>query len=293
MRLLGTFLPDPLDVPAEVFAYLAGPARDRRHLVLGHVRRAGETPHGVRLRDPARVRSRLPDRQAVEHEGVATRRRIEEVRGAASPSIGPEGPVSLPRDSSETGAPRLAGVALCRAGRSCDRPTAGLPADPAAAAVGRRGDTRGDAGKVRGIGLSRGRTPEESLSRPGARDARMRPLRDSRADATRIRIDNAQEEDGRELRISSPSVDGGAVRCRSLTQFSQRIQPRRRARSSAKRAPSRARSTSSPAQPRAASRQRQPWWRRARAHGPLIHHLARQEHMLQQRTQQAIRRGRR
>jgi chromosome segregation and condensation protein ScpB len=35
-------------------------------------------------------------------EGVATRRRIEEVRGAASLSIGPEGPVSLPRDRSET-----------------------------------------------------------------------------------------------------------------------------------------------------------------------------------------------
>jgi chromosome segregation and condensation protein ScpB len=35
-------------------------------------------------------------------DGMATRRRIEEVRGAASLSIGPEGPVSLPRDSSET-----------------------------------------------------------------------------------------------------------------------------------------------------------------------------------------------
>jgi chromosome segregation and condensation protein ScpB len=35
-------------------------------------------------------------------EGMATRRRIEEVRGAASLSIGPEGPVSLPRDSSAT-----------------------------------------------------------------------------------------------------------------------------------------------------------------------------------------------
>src|SRR3989440_8321786 len=33
---------------------------------------------------------------------LATRRRIEEVRGAATLSIGPEGPVSLPRDSSET-----------------------------------------------------------------------------------------------------------------------------------------------------------------------------------------------
>jgi hypothetical protein len=35
-------------------------------------------------------------------DGMATRRRIEEVRGAASLSIGPEGPVSLPRGSSET-----------------------------------------------------------------------------------------------------------------------------------------------------------------------------------------------
>ncbi len=35
-------------------------------------------------------------------DGMASRRRIEEVRGAASLSIGPEGPVSLPRDSSET-----------------------------------------------------------------------------------------------------------------------------------------------------------------------------------------------
>jgi chromosome segregation and condensation protein ScpB len=35
-------------------------------------------------------------------EGMATLRRIEEVRGAAQLSIGPDGPVSLPRDSSET-----------------------------------------------------------------------------------------------------------------------------------------------------------------------------------------------
>jgi chromosome segregation and condensation protein ScpB len=35
-------------------------------------------------------------------EGMATRRRIEKVRGAASLSMGPEGPVSLPRDSSAT-----------------------------------------------------------------------------------------------------------------------------------------------------------------------------------------------
>jgi chromosome segregation and condensation protein ScpB len=35
-------------------------------------------------------------------DGMATRRRIEEVRGAASMSIGAERPVSLPRDSSDT-----------------------------------------------------------------------------------------------------------------------------------------------------------------------------------------------
>src|SRR5438132_6658102 len=35
-------------------------------------------------------------------DGMASRRRIEEVRGAAQLSIGPGGPVSLPPDSSET-----------------------------------------------------------------------------------------------------------------------------------------------------------------------------------------------
>jgi chromosome segregation and condensation protein ScpB len=35
-------------------------------------------------------------------DGMATRRRIEEVRGAAQLSIGADGPISLPRDSSET-----------------------------------------------------------------------------------------------------------------------------------------------------------------------------------------------
>ena len=51
--------------------------------------------------------SRLSQEQAevlaiVISDGMATRRRIEEVRGVAQLSIGPEGPVSLPRDSSET-----------------------------------------------------------------------------------------------------------------------------------------------------------------------------------------------
>ena len=35
-------------------------------------------------------------------DGMATRRRIEEVRGAAQLAIGADGPISLPRDSSET-----------------------------------------------------------------------------------------------------------------------------------------------------------------------------------------------
>jgi chromosome segregation and condensation protein ScpB/DNA-binding XRE family transcriptional regulator len=46
-------------------------------------------------------------------DGIATRRRIEEVRGAATLSIGAEGPVSLPRDSSETLALLLSRGLLC------------------------------------------------------------------------------------------------------------------------------------------------------------------------------------
>src|SRR5437899_10168472 len=46
-------------------------------------------------------------------EGMATRRRIEEVRGAATLSIGPEGPVSLPRDCSETLALLLSRGLIC------------------------------------------------------------------------------------------------------------------------------------------------------------------------------------
>jgi chromosome segregation and condensation protein ScpB/DNA-binding XRE family transcriptional regulator len=46
-------------------------------------------------------------------DGMATRRRIEEVRGAAQLSIGPEGLVSLPRDSSETLALLLSRGLLC------------------------------------------------------------------------------------------------------------------------------------------------------------------------------------
>jgi chromosome segregation and condensation protein ScpB len=46
-------------------------------------------------------------------DGMATRRRIEEVRGAAQLSIGAEGLVSLPRDSSETLALLLSRGLLC------------------------------------------------------------------------------------------------------------------------------------------------------------------------------------
>jgi chromosome segregation and condensation protein ScpB/DNA-binding XRE family transcriptional regulator len=46
-------------------------------------------------------------------DGMATRRRIEEVRGAAQLSIGPDGPVSLPRDSSDTLALLLSRGLLC------------------------------------------------------------------------------------------------------------------------------------------------------------------------------------
>jgi chromosome segregation and condensation protein ScpB len=46
-------------------------------------------------------------------DGMATRRRIDEVRGAAQLSIGPEGPVSVPRDSSETLALLLSRGLLC------------------------------------------------------------------------------------------------------------------------------------------------------------------------------------
>ncbi|MBJ7600022.1 SMC-Scp complex subunit ScpB [Candidatus Nephthysia bennettiae] len=46
-------------------------------------------------------------------DGMASRRRIEEVRGAAQLSIGPDGPVTLPRDSSETLALLLSRGLLC------------------------------------------------------------------------------------------------------------------------------------------------------------------------------------
>jgi chromosome segregation and condensation protein ScpB len=46
-------------------------------------------------------------------DGMATRRRIEELRGAASLSVGPDGLASLPRDSSETLALLLTRRLIC------------------------------------------------------------------------------------------------------------------------------------------------------------------------------------
>jgi chromosome segregation and condensation protein ScpB len=69
------------------------------------------------LVQPERL-ARLTQEQAevlaiVISDGMASRRRIEEVRGAATLSIGPEGPVLLPRDSSETLALLLSRGLLC------------------------------------------------------------------------------------------------------------------------------------------------------------------------------------
>ena len=103
--------------------------------------------HGAvaQLAEPERL-SRLTKEQAevlaiVIMEGMATRRRIEEVRGAAQLSIGPEGPVSLPRDSSETLALLLSRALLCaeRDDHAMGRPLV-YRADPAAVATAPCGD---------------------------------------------------------------------------------------------------------------------------------------------------------
>ena len=62
---------------------------------------------------------------------MATRRRIEEIRGAAQLSIGPDGPISLPRDSSEKLALLLSRGLLCadRDDHAMSRPLV-LPATP-------------------------------------------------------------------------------------------------------------------------------------------------------------------
>src|SRR5438445_7024052 len=71
----------------------------------------------AKLVQPERL-PRLTQEQAevlaiVVMEGMATRRRIEVVRGAATLSRGPDGPTSLPRDSSETLALLLSRGLLC------------------------------------------------------------------------------------------------------------------------------------------------------------------------------------
>ena len=80
-------------------------AEQRFHSAVAHLRQPETLP-------------RLTQEQAevlaiVISDGMATRRRIEEVRGATQLSIGPAGPASLPRDSSETLALLLSRGLLC------------------------------------------------------------------------------------------------------------------------------------------------------------------------------------
>jgi hypothetical protein len=80
-------------------------------------------------------------------DGMATRRRIEEVRGAASLSIGSDGPVTLPRDSSETLALLVSRGLLSveRDDHATGRPLVYRPAAIAPGAEG--GDPGGSEGK--------------------------------------------------------------------------------------------------------------------------------------------------
>jgi transcriptional regulator with XRE-family HTH domain len=88
---------------------------DGNHIQLApHRRFHGAVAH---LAVPEQL-TRLTQEQAevlaiVISDGMATRRRIEEVRGAAQLWIGTDGPVSLPRDSSETLALLLSRGLLC------------------------------------------------------------------------------------------------------------------------------------------------------------------------------------
>jgi chromosome segregation and condensation protein ScpB len=88
---------------------------DGRQVQLGPERRFHEAvAHLV----PPEQLPRLTQEQAevlaiVISDGMTTRRRIEEVRGAAQLSIGPGGALSLPRDSSETLALLLSRGLLC------------------------------------------------------------------------------------------------------------------------------------------------------------------------------------
>ncbi|MDQ6898655.1 MAG: SMC-Scp complex subunit ScpB [Candidatus Dormibacteraeota bacterium] len=88
---------------------------DGSHVQLAPARRFHDTVS--QLVQPERL-PRLTQEQAevlaiVIMDGMASRRRIEEVRGSVSLSIGPEGPASLPRDSSETLALLLSRGLLC------------------------------------------------------------------------------------------------------------------------------------------------------------------------------------
>jgi chromosome segregation and condensation protein ScpB len=88
---------------------------DGSHVQLAPEKRFHEAV--AQLVQPERL-PRLTQEQAevlaiVVMDGMATRRRIEEVRGAATLSIGPEGPLSLPSDSSETLALLLSRGLLC------------------------------------------------------------------------------------------------------------------------------------------------------------------------------------
>jgi transcriptional regulator with XRE-family HTH domain len=102
------------------------------------------------LRQPETL-PRLTQEQAevlaiVISDGMATRRRIEEVRGATQLSIGPEGPVSVPRDSSgDAGPAALSRPALRGERRSCRGAPPGLRAHSAPAPVAQGGNARGSA----------------------------------------------------------------------------------------------------------------------------------------------------
>ena len=107
-------------------------------------------------------------------DGTATRRRIEEVRGAVQLSIGPDGPVSVPHDSSETLALLLSRGLLCadRDDHAMGRPLVYRPTPRLLQLLGvetleeARGKLRADYGSHTGPS----RVPP--LNRPGAQTPR-------------------------------------------------------------------------------------------------------------------------
>jgi Segregation and condensation complex subunit ScpB len=128
---------------------------DGSHVQLGPNKRFhGAAAHLVQPQQLPRLTQEQADILAIViMDGMATRRRIEEVRGAAQLSIGPEGPLSLPprqlRDAGRVDLPR---PALRRLGRASHWAAPGLPADAPIAATTRGGHTRGGAGKDGGTG---------------------------------------------------------------------------------------------------------------------------------------------